>query len=301
MKISFVNPNNSYSSSQKQNITFEAGLTAQFAQEIKNANVVEISNRLAQKGIENDFKSNKIIAWCCDKTVDIFEQHNKQFSPKLALPKGLFVEDFADLNINDDLRSTPSFCNFTLRRLKRNSNEISKPGTLFFNSYETYKKECLPQNKWLMDWNCVSEISDDAYASNLDSTSHFLRLFLHEFSHNVHLDKLTNEFKVKILEKIRSICKDKKQIEEYQKKYGQKVSQICKYALKNPLEAIACDMSRAIVDSLDKTTLKLTKNPFINTPYEELSASQKANLPVYSQEDLPLKEILRNIWNGKFD
>jgi hypothetical protein len=60
-------------------------------------------------------------------------------------------------------------------------------------------------------------------------------------------------------------------------------------------------MSRLIADSLDKTTLKPIKNPFKNTPYENLSFWQRRNIPKYSDEDRPLNEILRNFWNGKFD
>ncbi len=94
---------------------------------------------------------------------------------------------------------------------------------------------------------------------------------------------------------------DESQIEEYQKKYGKKLSQICNYALKNPFEAVACDISRVIADSLDKNTLMPIRNPFIGTPYEKLSFWQRVNIPKYSDEERPLKEILRNFWNGKFE
>ncbi len=70
----------------------------------------------------------------------------------------------------------------------------------------------------------------------------------------------------------------------------------------NPLEAVACDMAKVIVDSLDAKTLMPTKNPFIGTSYEKLSFWQRVNLPTHDKDEvLSLHEILRNFWNGKFD
>lgn len=59
-------------------------------------------------------------------------------------------------------------------------------------------------------------------------------------------------------------------------------------------------MTRSVVSCLDKDTLMLTRNPFIGTPYENLSFWQRVNVSDYSDEDRPLKEILRRFWNGKF-
>ena len=78
-------------------------------QEIQRADILEISSRLAKKGIPTDFKGNKIIAWCCDKTIEIFEQINQKFKTNLSLPKGIFVENFQSLNV--DTPNMYGFCN----------------------------------------------------------------------------------------------------------------------------------------------------------------------------------------------
>jgi len=64
------------SKNEQHKINFKAGLTSKMLQEIQREDVLEISSRLAQKGIPTDFKNNKIVAWCCDKTIDILQKLN---------------------------------------------------------------------------------------------------------------------------------------------------------------------------------------------------------------------------------
>ena len=49
-------------------INFQAGMTIKLANGIRNTNIPEISDKFLKQGIETDFRDNKIIAWCCDKT-----------------------------------------------------------------------------------------------------------------------------------------------------------------------------------------------------------------------------------------
>lgn len=299
MKIIFLSQKNNSLKPQKQNIVFGAGLTSQMVREIQQTDVLEISKKLATKGIPTDFKKNKVIAWCCDKTVEILEQLNIRTGQKIALPRGIYVEDFEKLNIED--KNAIGFCNLAPTKLIKNSDEIIPSRVIYFDTLVQKKASSPSGMQWLNDWNNIDSISDYRYATKQAGTDSFLDIFLHESSHNIHLDKLLQRYNGEtVLEKILS-AKDEKQIAAYQKKYGVTISQICDYALTNPLEAVACDMAKIITDSLEGTTLIPTKNPFIGTPYENLSFWQRINLPEPTNEEERLKEILRNFWNGKFE
>ncbi len=59
------------------------------------------------------------------------------FGLKLALPKGIFVEDFKDLNVDNP--SMYGFCNLAPTKLKKNSDEITPSRIIFFNSFKQLK------------------------------------------------------------------------------------------------------------------------------------------------------------------
>lgn len=302
MKIGFSFQNNNLSKPQQQKVSFGAGLTREIAREIRNADVLAISDRLAKKGIPTDFKGNKVIAWCSEKTVEIFQQLNERFGLKLALPKGIYVEDFADLNVTSPTMT--SFCNLQpSKKLRKNSNERIEEGVVFFNTFETIHKQASPLEKWRYDWKHINRRANVDYENNSTSTNLFLFPFFHEFTHSAHINRLLKKIQGEVLagkvEKVYS----QEGFQEYLTKYGGKIAQICKYALENPFEAIACDAPRIIVNSLNPKTLEPTKHPFINTPYENLHFWQpkRIRIPEYSDQDRPLTEILRNFWNGKFD
>lgn len=295
MEIQFSTQRKSSTKLQKQNIVFGAGLTPKMMEEIQQTDVFTISKKLAEKGIITDFKGNKFVAWCCYKTVEIFEQLNKKFKQRLALPKGIFVEDFERLNINNPNKM--SFCNiFPLNNLVKGSNRQFNGETLFFNA----KNDLTDQNE-LQDWSKIDNIADYNYSKGISATDHFLDTFLHEFSHIAHEHRVLKKRGLIKLEKSLDDSKNKLKIESYKDKYGAKISKICNYALSSPFEAIACDMSRIISRCLDKERLILTTNPFLKTPYEPLSFWKRINIPYYTDEQRPLNEILRDFWNGKFD
>ena len=249
-------------------------------QEIQRIDALEISARLAKKDVPTDFKGNRVIAWCCDKTVQIFEQLQRKFGQGLALPKGIYVEDFRDLNVEDP--NALGTCNLRFSELRKNSTEAVPSRTLFFNS--------------IHDWDDINSISDNQYAAKHFSTDHFLYTFLHEFAHASHEDRLLSKLGGKKLAITLEKLSEDEQLQRYRRAYGQSVRQICDYAENSPLDAVACDMPRIIVRSLDNDTLMPTRNPFIATPYERLHFWQKT--PIDAN---PLHKILRNFWNGKFD
>lgn len=273
---------NTIAKTQSQKLSFGGGLTAKMVQEIQQADVLEISNRLAQKGIPTDFKGNKVVAWCCDKTVSLFQQFNKKFGTRLALPKGIYVEDFKNLNDNPNAFGT---CNLLPSQLRKNSPKRISEKTIFFNS--------------LINWNEVDALSDFNFEKRMFSSDFFLYPFLHEFSHVLHLDKLIKNFDGKILKSKFESVKNQNQIIEFRNKYKDTISSICDYALKNPLDAIACDLPTKIINSIDKNNLTPLKNPFVKTPYEIIPFWKKTQK--HPNQDEHLEQVLRNFWNGEFD
>lgn len=286
MKVFTIsNSNNSSPPTKGHKIAFEAGLTNQIMQEIQNADVLVISNKLAQRGINTDFKGNKIIAWCCNKTVEILDTINKNFKQKLALPEGIFVEDFKNLNDNPTAIGT---CNMLPSRLKKNSDEIILEKVIFFNSN--------------VNWENIDAISDLGFEKKQIGSDFFMYSFFHEFSHVLHLDNLMKNFDNKtLMDKVKNYIKNKELISNCQGKYKNRISSICDNAIINPFESVAYDIPNVIIRNLNKESLSITKNPFIGTPYDKLSFWQRVNIPDYSDEKRPLDEILRRFWNGKFD
>lgn len=299
MKVVFSFQNDNYSRIKNSKINFEAGLTPKMIQEIKDADVLEISKNLAVKRINTDFKGNKIIAWCSQKSIDIVEQLNSKFGTKLSFPSGIYVEDFEKLNV--DSPSAFGFCNMTRSYLKKNSKDITPGRTIFFNTFKTFINQISPKDRWLYDWRYLNKIADKNYTENFFNTDNFLNPFFHEFGHLFHGDNMINEIGAKKTIKRLEQAKKPDNVIIYNNKYGDRISQICDYAKENPPEAIACDMSKHIADSLEEKTLNPIKNPFIGTPYENLSFKEKIKIPYYLDEERPLDEILRDIWNGKFD
>jgi len=286
LKVIFSFQNNNDIKPQNSKINFGAGLTPKMMQEIQRTDVLEISRKLAKKGIPTDFKDNKVIAWCSNKIIDIFEQLNKHYKLKLALPEGIYVEDFRLLKEQDS--NALGICNMRPTRLKIYSNEKIPARTIFFNSVH--------------DWKNIDQIADNDFLTGLSSTPHFLNFGLHEVVHSAHEYRLLDTLGTKAIVKELDLYKNLGQNIRYQQKYGEQVSLICDYAKTDPFETIACDIPKVIVSVLDKETLMPTKNPFIGTPYENLSFWQRVNLPAHDKnEELSLHEILRNFWNGRFE
>jgi hypothetical protein len=250
--------------------------------------------------LPTDFKGNKVIAWCCDKTIEIFERLNKRYRTHLSLPKGIFVENFENLNLDSPRKL--GFCNLLPTKLKKHSDEIIPSRVIFFNSFETARNQAKPNMCEVHNWNNLDEIADSLYANNQSGSDFFLDPVMHEFTHSSHEDRLLNRLGGKVLAEEIYKIKDNEQVAKFQKKYGQKLSKICDYASTDPLEAVASDMPRIIESCLDKKTLLPMHNPFVNSPYERLYFWQpkRIRIPIYTDQDRPLQEILRNFWNGKF-
>jgi len=281
----------SQNSCLKPTISFQAGLTSKIAQEIEAADVVQISKKLAQKGVSTDFGDNKVLAYCCKKMSNIIDFLNQEHKLKLASPKGIYAIDFEKLNVDD--KKMHSFCNLQPFQLHKASGEITPSRVLFFNTLESAKKQAPEGYNRLFDWNNINEIADAEFAIGFAPTDSFLDIFSHEFSHVIHEDHLLNRLGGKKLVKILEMLNDTEWLKWYERKYGADVSEICSYARKNPLEAVACDMTKKIVTSLDSESLLPTKNPFKNSAYQGHLFK--------GSSDSPLDTILRRFYKGKFD
>ncbi len=265
-------------------ISFQRGLTPQIAKQIEQADIVEISRQIKKMNIDCDFKDNKVISWSCAKIIEIIETLNKTFNQKFALPKAIYVDDFARLNIDYSINSSETIyglCNLTPTKLLKDTDTIIPSRVLFFN------QDC--------PWQYIDWLSDIRFQNGETSSNFFLYTFLHDFSHSAHEDRILKRYGAKKAGEILRLATSVEFLKEYRTKFAKKVSSISQYALENPLEAVADDTSRLICDSLDENLI-LTRNPFINSPYANFIDYHLSRISKHSTKD----KMLRNFWNGRF-
>lgn len=269
------------------NITFKAGLTKSMQREINNCDTSKITNLFFKRGINNNLRNNKFIAWASFKCIEIIECLNKKYKLNLCLPKGIFVEDFQRLNIEN--REAIAFTNFAPARLYMDSDRVIPDKTIFFNEFKEQN-----YSKGNKTWENFDKIADINFEIGLASTDFYLETFLHEFFHVIHennlMGKLSPDTLIKTLQEILSPA----YLKAFQLKYKHEFDYICKYAATGPLETIACDLSKRCIENLNKNILLPEKNFIINSPY-----SQNTFISfIYS---LNKDHKLKNFWNGKFN
>lgn len=281
--------------------SFSAGMSSKIAKEIQNVDPVMISKTLAKKGISTEFDNNQTIAWCCNKVVEIFEYLNQKHNTNLALPNGIIVTDFEKLNMEN--KKAYGFCNLRPYEMFNNSDRVVPSRVLFFNNFKSLTNNISEEKRLVYNWDNIDAISDFGFIMNRTPTDFFLDVFFHEFAHSAHETRLLNKLGAKKLAEKFDILDTKESLNQYRAKYGDRIKGICGYALNSPLEAVACDVSKTISKSMEKDFNFPKTNPFIDTPYERLFFWQpkRIKIPVYTDEERPLKEILRNFWNGVFD
>lgn len=252
-----------------QSTNFQRGLTPQMAKEIASVNTIEISSEFIKNGIPTYFGNNKLIAWCSLKVFQIIQELNKKYNLNLVSPKGIFIDKFENMTV--DAKNAFGFTTGTLCRLYKNNDTIFDINTIFFKD-KTYSPESFDE---FTNWLAFQELSPSDF---------FLTPILHEFAHVIHDD---NMFKVLGDEKYidKQVTKNK-----LKTKHKEIISEnLCYYATRDPMEAIACDISNRIVNNIDETTLKPIRNPFEKSPYDKSRLFEPR-----------LNKILRRYWNGKF-
>ena len=290
MKVTLYTNNNHQSNNNK--IPFKSGMTPQIMKQIQNCDVTEISKKLADKDIITDFNGNKVVAWCCDKIVDIFGQIKKKSGVNLALPKEIHVENFDNLKV---YKKALGFCTVFASEVYLNKDDISQGRSIFFNSLESEKAQAPENLKKYYDWNNINELSDVCFFNRNASSSHFLYNIMHEFSHSAHENNLEKNIGEDYPYFIYS-HNNEEYIEEFNARYKELAQKTCDYAGTNPFETIACDMPRQILNSLN-ADLNITKNPFKNSPYEKQTFVKKLFSPEINDEYF---NMIKDFWNGNF-
>ena len=261
--------NNSSSKLQNSKINFGAGWSVQIEKEIEKCNISQITDTFNKQGITTDFKDNKVVAWCSLKTLQIFNELNRKYKLKLALPKAIYVEDFS--------------------KLKEQNSER----TVLFNSFESNKRIDTGDE---YDWQNINAITERFYKDKFLCSNHFLAIFIHEFGHAAHNANLINKFQPEdFLNKIRKFTSWAYST-QYNKTFGELIN-ISKRATDGPFEAISEDMTKKITASLDESILLPTKNPFVKTLYPASSILKTFRASVGKNADA--SKILRKIWNGE--
>ena len=266
--------------------TFKAGLTNQFKKEINECNTQKVSRELKKINIESDFKGNKVIAWCALQCSKLITDINNKCNLKLELPKGIFVEDFNSLNI--DNKDALGFINFVPTHLYSNKEVITPEKTIFFNEFKemNYKGG----NKI---WEQADEIADINFEIRSATTDFFLETFLHEFAHVIHegnmLSKIGNS--VDFVQTIIMMLKGKNQ--SFQNLQTEIEKKICRYGTTNLLEMMACDLTKRILDNTSKDNLQPVKKIMASTFYEEHNLLKN----LFARKS-KLDKLLKNTWNG---
>lgn len=273
----------------QNNIGFKSGLTSGIRSEIAHCNISKISKEFARNGINTDFKNNKVIAWCSFKSLEIIQNLNKKYRLNLSLPNGIYVEDFNNLRIQD--KDSPGFCNAAPSELYAGNigNTIVPENVIFFNSFKDFQSG--EKNEI---WDNIDSISDKLYRDKCSATDFFLETFLHEFSHCIHLNNMTQKLGGETLVKQLKKTFSAQYLRDFHSKYGDMLKQICNYAAKNPIEAVGCDFSKRLIQSLNKNNLIPQNNFMYKSPYEP-----RRGLSIFKREE-QMEAGLRKFWNGKF-
>lgn len=259
----------------KSGMNFGAGWNKKIAAEIQHCDVVQIAKRFAERGIETDFKGNKVVAWCCEKTADIFQQLNEHHKIKLALPKGIFVEDFSKIEAANN--GMFSFCNWFQDSLVTGNLRVFPERTLFFNSN--------------LPWENIDNITEEQHEVGFWAHNHFLTNFFHEFAHAAHDGYLLERFNPeKLRTKLEGITSGE-YIEKYQRRFQKLVGGISTRALASPLETVAEDIAGRISGALNPLNPVLISNPFSESPY-----AGRSLMPLFKPKT-EKDNLLKRAWN----
>ncbi len=280
-----MNINSNYHN--KNNISFNSGMTPVIKSAILNSRPDDISQSFYNRGITTQFSEDRTIAWCCAKVCEIIDELNNRYNIQIALPKGIIVEDFNKLDIEN--KSARGFVNLFPSKIYKNSDEVIPEQTIFFNSSEN-----------IDSWEYIDEATDYKFLTGKINTSHFLSSFLHEFSHVQHEQNLLNIFGMENLERKLAKLLSVEKIKEFQQKFKFSLGdRMCQKASEGPLEPVAYGLSKGFVDSITED-LQVKANPFDQYPFAPISFWQKIKPMKAIKPEDDLNEILYKLYNGRF-
>jgi len=239
--------------------------------EMMMTNVDATEKRLAQMGIDatfntNNVLTNKILAYCVEKTAQIYQQLG------LALPKKI------DTLPPEEMEGATAWCNWGTCNV---AGKVFPIRSIAIN-------ENIPVGEMLREWKDLDEVQADSYRKRHNSARHFLDTFVHEFAHNAHYDNLFAKYG----------CPEHTEEYTYRPETDNLFREI--KATKNPFanlirekistygatsffEAAAEDLTREILnpDNIDYMSLKLKSNP----------------LPARNPDDT-VASVVYEAWNG---
>ena len=262
-------------------VLFQSGLNRKIISDASNCNANDISNYCLKYNIQTDFKANNIIAYCCFKSIEYIRNINKSLHLNFLLPNQIIVEDFN--NLKGNLNDSWGVCNLLPTKLYKNSDKIIPERTILFNSNLMEFND-----KRLLEY--MNDVAEFQKKENIESSSHFLIKFVHEFAHSLHEGYLQQKFSANKLNKIIHNFLDKNNILVFQKKYSDLITNnICRYASENPFESIACDLSKRILD----------KNNQSFKPYKKYFFLKSVLCKDEQKNDNQFNKLINEIWNGK--
>lgn len=269
--------------------SFRAGLTKKFKNEINYCSVQKISKELETLNIKTDFKGNKLLAWCALQCTKLITEINNRYGLNLALPKGIFVEDFSRLKKNT--KDAYCFVNTIPKFLYSDKNVLVPEKTIFINEF---KEKNYDGGNAI--WDLVDEIADMNFENKTTTTDFFLETFLHEFAHVMHEGNLQTRI-YNGFDFIKTIISmQKAQNPNFQKLKPEISEKISEYATTDQLEMIACDLSKRIINCTSKETLQPIGDFTINSPYKKQNLFKR----LFERKD-NLEKMLKNTWDGKLN
>lgn len=272
-------------------LNFRHGLTKSIRNEINSCNTHKIVNYLnKEKGINADFKDNKVIAWCTLKSISIIDYLNKYYHTKFAMPYAIYVEDFTKLNV-DDTGTTFGILNFFDNNDTYKDKSLATAATIYYNDFRN-----VGVNSPNGLWDKIDEIMDEQQAHHMSATNFFLEPIFHEFVHAMHEGNLLKKLGNKGIVKFIRTQYSEQNLNNFQKSDASLFSEVSEYAMKSPMEAVACDFSKRTFLNINEETILPTYNFIVNSPYEKQWFIQRFLRNPQCKKD----EVLKDIWNGRY-
>jgi hypothetical protein len=201
----------------------------------------------------------------------------------------VFVEDFCNLEVRRTKAEKTGFCNFLALDLYEGSGEIVPESTIFFNSSPVGNETI---------WENIDAEADRLKAESLSETDFFLDIFLHEFAHAMHGERIIKKQGYRAFDDLMEKITTERFCNNFQEKYSKLIENFsCSYATSHPMETIACDLPKRIIDSLNKDTLVPTRNFAIDSPYRNESLT---DIPLSTCKDEMYEQMIKRFWNGEF-
>lgn len=251
--------NNNYQSKPNINkINFKGGLNDNFVTYVKNIDVKRVEQNLRRWGVKADFKGNKIVAACSEKTAQFFRE------------SGLFQLFPTKISLEDLNEDRLGQCYTRTREINFNSK--------YFGMTNKSVEEQL---------NEISSRQDYGKLTQFKSSDNFLHTFIHEFAHSIHFANLTDKYQWNKTQEIIAI------MDQIPLKSNSIIRGESGYATTNPCEFVAENIARRFNLAINPN-LELDYNPMsVFKDSRELSTSEQL-----TRDRTIRYRLFNAAWNG---